>query len=394
MAPAFYLTRVMASLQCLLLCVALACNPLAAAEDDVDYLALASLMMRDGNLDRALNALDQVDITDEALDHVRYFTLRGLAHMRRAEQELARDAFGNAIKAGADHGSDVDAIVYVYLAQVNYQLEDYRAALDALDRAGAAVAGIASIYHMRAQCHWLLDQSALAIATLDAAGLAFEGDPSFQRRKVFFLVDLGLFKEATEQGRSYLERSAGKLEDYIALGNALRASGELDEAALFLESAQMRFPNSIEVKKVLAHVYLDREQTSAAADLLYHAALSESSLLAEAAELYRRSGQVYRALSINSQLTNQKEKLRQRLALYLELQNFEQAAAMETPMYRVGLLEEEDLRYAMAYALFKTGEFDHAETHLAQLTRPDLFRKAAELRRVIQDCAGESWQCL
>ena len=64
--------------------------------------------------------------------------------------------------------------------------------------------------------------------------------------------------------------------------------------------------------------------------------------------MYRRAGQTHRALTINSGLSDQPEKFRQRLALYLELQNFEQAAAMEIPLRRVGLLEDEDLRYAIA----------------------------------------------
>jgi hypothetical protein len=116
--------------------------------------------------------------------------------------------------------------------------------------------------------------------------------------------------------------------------------------------------------------------------------------MAEAAELYRRAGQTYRALTLNGQLQDQAEKFRQRMALLLELQNFEQAAAMETPLYRVGLLEDEDLRYALAYAQFKIGAFDQAESNLSQLTRSDLFRKAAELRRAIQDCSEDAWKCL
>ncbi len=163
---------------------------------------------------------------------------------------------------------------------------------------------------------------------------------------------------------------------------------------MFLEQAQLSFPDSPDVKKVLAHVYIERDQMSVAADLLYQAALLDPALMAEAAELYRRSGQTYRALSLNSQLSNQPEKLRQRLALYLEMGRFEQAAAMELPLTRVGLLEDEDIRYAIAYALFKTGDFPAAEKQLAALNRPDLFRKAAELRRAIQDCTAESWKCL
>ena len=253
------------SLLTLLLALLLAA-PIQAADDpdEVDYLALASLMLRDGNLDRAMTALDQVDLAAEDLNRVRYYTLRGMTHMRRKELEPARDALQSAVEAG-----EAEAIVYVYLAQVNYQLEDYRATLDALDRAGAVVERIPSVYHMRAQCHWLLGEKTLAIATLDQAGQVFPEDASFQRRKVFYLVDLGLFKQAVADGREYLARSAGKLEDHIALGNALRASGDLNEAALFLEQAILVVPDSPEVKKVLAHVYLQRDELSAAADLLY-----------------------------------------------------------------------------------------------------------------------------
>ena len=361
----------------------------ANAQDDVDYLELAALMMRDGNSDRALTALDQVDVTDPELDRVRYYTLRGMTHLRRNENEPARDAFQQAVDTG-----EVDSVVHVYLAQINFQLEDYRAALDSLDAAGVSVVRIPSVYHMRAQCHWLLDRPDLALATLDQASEIFPENFSFLRRKVFYLIDLGLFKEAVQLGRDYLQQSTASLEDYVAIGNALRASGSLDEAAALLEAAQLRHPRDPTIKKVLAHVYIDRGQLSAAADLLYQAALLDPALLAEAAELYRRSGQVYRALTLNSQLTNQIEKFRQRLAIYLELESFEQAAAMETPLYRVGLLRDEDLRYAIAYALFKSGEFARSETHLAQLTRPDLFRKAAELRRAIQDCQEDSWKCI
>ena len=365
--------------------------PMAVAQDntEVDYLALAALMLRDGNVDRALTALDQVDPAAEETDRVRYHTLRGMAHMRRSEHEPARDAFEQAVAAG-----EAEAVVHVYLAQVNYQLEDYSGALKALDRAGGAVERVPSIYHMRAQCHWLLDDRVMALATLDQAMQAFPDEPGFLRRKVFYLVDLGLFKEAVILGRQYLQRSAGRAEDYIALGSALRASGESGEAALLLEQALLLFPASPEVRKALAHVYIQREQLTAAADILHQAALLDPSLMGEAAELYRRAGQTYRALTLNAQLTSQPEKLRQRLALYLELENFEQAAAMETPLRRIGLIEDEDLRYAIAYALFKTGEFGAAERHLAVLTRADLFRKAAELRRAMQDCRKDRWKCL
>jgi len=357
--------------------------------DDVDHLDLAALMLRDGNVDRAMVALDQADTQAEGFDQSRYHSLRGMAYMRSNQPEMSQTEFKAAIAAGA-----ADTVVYVYLAQISYQLEDYRGAIEALDAAGAELQQLPSVYHMRAQSYWLLDQPIEALATLDLASELFPQDESFLRRKVFYLVDMGLFQQAVVLGRQYLESGAGKLEDYLAFGNALRASGELDEAAVLLESAQLHYPDSAQVKKVLAHVYIDRGELNAAADVLYQAALLQPELMTEAAELYRRAGQYHRALALNSQLADQPEKLRQRLALYLQMESYEQAAAMELPLRRVGLLQEEDLRYAIAYALFKSGDFPAAEEQLSQLTRPDLFRKAAELRRSIADCSTDRWKCL
>ncbi len=369
----------------------LAVSATAQDEDpsDVNFLDLAALMLRDGNVDRAISALDQVDLEAEDTDLLRYYSLRGMAHLRRNDNELAADAFEQAVDTG-----QAESVVYVYLAQAYFSLERYRDVLSALDRAGPDLQRVASIYHMRAQCHWLLEEPAMALAVLDQATEIFPDDPAFQRRKVFFLMDLGLYQEAAEQGRQYLARSDGKLDDYVGLGNAMRASGELDEATRLLELAKLRYPADVNVNKVLAHTYIDRGQMHSAADLIYEASHLDNALLSEAAELYRRAGQPYRALLLNGSITDQATKIKQRLALFLEMQRFAQAAAMEQDLVRLGLLSDEDIRYALAYAQFKTGQFTAAETNLSQLTRPDLFRKAAELRSAIQDCEGDSWQCL
>lgn len=372
----------------LLLCL-LALPVMAAKKEDVNYLDLAALMLRDGNLDRAVTALDQVPLDDENVDLKRYYTLRGMTHLRRNEPELAASALEEAVATGT-----VESVVYVYLAQAYFQLERYRDVLETLDAAGPDLARVASVYHMRAQCHWLLDEPALALATLDQASELFPEETSFLRRKVFFLIELHLYREAAEQGRIYLAESAGKREDYVALGNAMRAGGELDEAILLLETARLMYPGDADVNKVLAHAYLDRGQVNTAAELIYEASLLDPALTGEASELFRRAGRPNRALMLNGQISDQQVKFRQRLALLLELQRYEQVAAMDRDLTRVGLIEDEDILYALAYAEFKTGDFEATEAHLQKLTRPDLFRKAAELRRAMQDCSGDRWQCL
>ena len=106
-----------------------------------------------------------------------------------ALRQLGRDAHECVVVedslagvSAAVAAGEAEAVVHVYLAQVNYQLEDYSGALKALDRAGGAVERVPSIYHMRAQCHWLLDDRVMALATLDQAMQAFPDEPGFLRR--------------------------------------------------------------------------------------------------------------------------------------------------------------------------------------------------------------------
>lgn len=382
----------------LLLCIA---TPVLAQNDEVNYLDLAALMLRDGNLERAMLSLDQVDLDAEVaanqerdeededwFDVGRFWLLRATTHQRSSQPELARDAFNNAIAAGR-----TDASIFLSLAQINFSLQDYEAAIESIDRAGRDVERIASVYHLKAQASWLLERHTDALAVLDQAALVFPEDQSFLRRKVFFLVELGLFQDAAELGNQYLGSTEGKANDYIAIGNALRQSGQIETALSFLEAALIKFPDDVTVKKVLAHTYIDAEKLHIAADIIYAAALLDTDLLPEASELYRRAGQVYRALAINGEIRDQSAKLKQRLALLIELSRYEQAGAMEMDLRRVGLLENEDIRYALAYALFKTGDFEGAESHLSRLTRTDLFRKAIEVRRAMADCEAEIWRC-
>ena len=361
----------------------------AAQEEDVDYLELAALMLRDGNVDRALIALDQIDVTEEELDLQRYYTLRGMAHLRQNQYEASAEAFEQAAAM-----PDASSTIFVYLAQNYYQLGQYQDVIGALDRAGPELQRVASIYHMRAQCHWLLENHAMALATLDQATMVFPEDAGFMRRKVFFLIELGLYREASELGQVYLQRSQGARDDFVALGNAMRASGELEAAKRLLEEAKLRFPGDTDINKVLAHTYIEEGQLNSAADLVLEGAMINPDLIGEAAELYRRAGQPQRALMLNGQVIDQETKLKQRLALLIELQQFETAAGMENALLRNGLLDDEDIRYALAYSIFKVGDFPRAELHLQKLTRPDLFRKAAELRRAIQDCSQDTWQCI
>ena len=361
-------------------------------KQEVDYLELASLMLKDGNLDRAKIALSQVDPENQnqepELDLQRYYIISALLNIRTNKNIIAI----KWIKKAKELGS-VDAVIDIYLAQAAYATENYQLVINALDSAGAAVAKIPSIYHMRAQSHWYLENHQMAIAVLDQASEIFSRDKSFPRRKIFYYLELGYNKQAALLGKNYLETFTGERSDYVAIGNALRASGDKVSALQFLENARLKFPTDENIAKSLAAVYIHAENYYSAAKIIHDAAYINPNLIKEAAELYRRAGSEYMALSLNGLIQDQTEKLKQRMALMLQLENFEQAVAMENDIIRIHLDNDENMKYALAYSLFKIGNYTKAESYLAQITDTGIIKKALELRKIMDDCAPDAWRC-
>ncbi|MCO6427644.1 lipopolysaccharide assembly protein LapB [Nitrosomonas communis] len=356
--------------------------------ESTDFIELAVLMLKDGHYDRALMALQSVDLDDEKTDLARFYTLQGLAYMNLNEFDAAKDSLQSAIK----HGQQ-DPLIYVYLAQIYFSLKNYQDVLRVIDKTGEHKEKNPSLLFIQAQSYWHLQKTNGAINTLNEGHRRFPGDFRFLKLKVFYFVQLELYQEAAKLGQEYLALSKAKAEDYVAIGNALRLSKEYQEAMKIMEIARLQFPGNEVVAKLLAHIYLDQGKLNAAAHILEQAARLNHALLSEAAEIYRRAGRLHKALMLNSGISDQKVKLKQRLSILLALKQFEQAASMESSLYRVGLLEDQNVRYPLAYALFSTGRFQQVGKHLDSLKEPELFKKGIELRRLIEACKDEPWEC-
>ena len=374
---------------------------LAGLNSDDEPLNLAALLISDGNLNRAQLVLDAVDVNNTATDLPQYYLLTGLLAFKNQQYQQAVDGYELSVNAGQK-----DPLIHVYLAQAHYSLLNYQLALTAISAYEQALQSQAqqnqqqylgfpqpSIYALQAQCFWQLKMMNQAWQALDNGNALFSHDSRFDRQKIYYLIEQGLFQQAIEIAEHFLKGNDATDKEYIALGRALRESGQFYLAEQVLEKAKLLFPQSAAVMTELAHVYLKEEKSTVASDLFYQAWVIEPKLAADTAELYRQSGRLYRALNINSEIIDQKAKLKQRLAILIELGDFESVAAMNDAMNRLQLFENQDLRYAHAYALFRTGDFAFAKQQLSQLTRADLFRKATELRKAMDTCEGAAWLC-
>ena len=361
---------------------------LASKKSDVDYVALAALLMRDGHYDRAQEALKNVDLEDKKTDFIRLYTLKGLISMKLNHFKEAIKQFEASIEAG-----QIDKSIYVYMAQAHFQLKQYQETITALDNAGEAGIQKASFFSLKAQSFWFLKRQSEALETLDLGLAKFAKATTLYKQAFFYLNEIGLYQQALSYGQKLVVVDSKNPSAYTLMGSALKKSKQLDLAKQVLEEGKLRFPKNTDIVVLLAHIYIEQNRVHVAADLFDQASLLDSKYIKEASELYRRAKELYRSLYFNAQISDQKEKLKQRLAILLAFGDYEMAAAMHKALKRVGLIQDEDIRYALAFTLFQSSNYKACEEQLTHLTRSDLFAKAVELRKSIQQCEQAPWEC-
>ncbi len=359
-------------------------------KEEVNYLDLATVLVRDGKYDRASGVLAQVNQDDEELDKARFFLLRGLVRLNLSLFSQAAEDFEASIAAG-----QAAPIVAVYLGQAYFYSNQYDKSLAAFEKQPAKVAEIQATFAMRGEALWKLERYEEAWSMLSEGQKRYPNYTELLRRKAFYAIERRLYHVSADLGAEYLQRTQASYQDYLAIGTALYRSGSVDESLRFLELARLRYPDEVPVTVELARVYKDQQMYRTAGGLLEQAALKtgKDALLVEAGELFRSSHDPFRTLALNGRIADNQKRLRQRLSVLIELRDYELVATMERPLQRSGLLDDESIRYALAYALFKTKNYDRAEKLLTGIRDPAIFRQATELRKAMVDCRGQQWRC-
>ena len=375
--------------------VANARKPSEAVEEEVEdrsgEVVTAAVLLGDGYYDRALRVLDDIDpeTQPEAFDRARYWRLRGVCHFQLGATEDAVSDFQSAIEAG-----ETSPEVFLRLAQAQGVLGDHEAALQTLDEAGAEAFTVAGAYMLKARSLNALERYDAAWSALQAGREAFPEDVGFDRETLFLLIQLGLYQEARVVGERYLARVDAEPGPWLAVGEALRRSGNLDEAVAHLEATRVRFPDEPDAYTLLAKTYVDLELPGACGTVLQQAAELDPKLAAASADCFKDAGRLERAFYMNTQVPDAVQKAKQRMDLMVRAERWGQAIALLPRLETLGLLDEDPVAYAAAYALFQAGRYEDAEEMLKRIQDARLFQDANALRKAMADCQAAPENCL
>jgi tetratricopeptide (TPR) repeat protein len=282
----------------------------------------------------------------------------------------------------------------MYLSQAYYKAEQYIDAVHALDSAGEKGRARVSLFTLRAECYWKADQKGAAIDALSRGAKLFPKDATLLKQKFYYFAELKLYQASIAAAKAYMKKMPANAQEYISLAQMLQSGGESEEAIKVLEEAKLKFPSSAKVHILLGHYYNQKDMPHVTADLFEKGSFYDANYLKEAAEMYRRNGELAHALYLNSMMTDKEEKTKQKIAIYIGKGEFEKIIGLKDALDRYGLLKNDNMRYALAYAYYVVKDYDRAEVHLKKIEDDELFSKATVIRKNIEKCRSNSLECI
>lgn len=396
-------------------------------QEQINHLSLATLMIYDAKYDKAEAELALVDKESQEFDAADFYTVLGVLYSKKAQTKKAIIAYKKAIEATKTKRFEAPKIVQkekylfsigdstkssapafnaeqkreqkiaqlsMYLTQEYYKLKDYKNTLESLNAAGEMGRSRAGLYTLRAECYYKERDFHKAIEALNAGSKKFPDDATLLKQKFYYFADLKLYQAAIQSAMIYMQKVGASPKEYSSLAQMLIAANEIDSAIVLLEEAKLLYSKDANISVLLAHLYLKKDMKNSTAQLFEEASYYDKTHLKDAVEMHRRAGNNLHALYLNTQNIDKVEKLKQKIAIYLNAGEYRKIIGLKKALERYKMLDDDNLRYALAYSFYMADDFINAEKQLKFISDSELFSKATVIRKNIQKCSNDTLECL
>ena len=402
------------------------------SEQTIDHVEIATILFYDGKYDKALESLQKAKDSHRDIDWVKYYSMRGMIALKDEKYKQAIGELNKAVEATKKKVYKAPAVekekrevlfsifsekkkkkksqkphfepekirkakldeLHIYLSQAYYRDGQYIRAAKALDAAGKRGRDSASLFTFRAECYWKAKQKVAAISALNKGSKLFPKDTTLLKQKFYYFAELKLYQASIDAAKSYMRKVPANVQEYISLAQMLMGGGEFMEAIKVLEEARLLFPTSSKVYILLGHYYKQRDMPHTTAHLFEQGSYYDKKYLKEAAEMFRRTGELSHALYLNSMMLDSSEKTKQKVAIYVSRGEFEKVIGLKDALDRYGLLKDDNMRYALAYAYYVAKDYEKSEAHLKKIQDDALFSKATVIRKNIEKCKTNPLECI
>jgi tetratricopeptide (TPR) repeat protein len=352
--------------------------------DDLDGYDLIAALIKDGKFDLAWDELKKSE--SKKKNRARYQLLLGHYYYGKGEWKKAVSALDDV---GAGEFQSQAALV---LGRAYYQLKSFEKCRGAYAAAPMVAAAVENDFIWLATCEYKTKRYPEAWSALARAKAKFH---SFviEREMVGLKMDMGLGHEAFLQALDWFAVNQGFPGQYLDVAEQLHNRGLDDHAIAILETGRSLYPMHLDINLTLSQLYFQKNLLMASEDGFSRAAFSDAKYFYHAAEINRQLGRFERSQYFNSYVKDPKEKIKQKIASYVDAGKFPLIASLESVLSRSDLSKDDEIRYALAYSLVKMGQIEEPLKYLSAITKPELIEKTTVLRKTLIDCQEKKEAC-
>lgn len=357
---------------------------LDARYDDFEGFELVRALVDDNKLDLA-----EKELADLKSDVAPYSYWSGVVNYKKEKFEDARRFLE---KANFDKTHNDYEKRDLYLARTEKQLKDFRNCANIFSRVEKSTYYTESDAILHAECFENSQQ-------IDKAWKIYaERISSSKNIDILMATDTFLFSQklislATQISLDWLAVHAKQSSDFLSISDLFQKMNLTQGRLAVLEMARVKYPLDVDINLSLNQIYYEKGMLLAVEEGFSRAALTDGKYAYHTAEINRQAGRYERSLYFNSRITDEKERLKQKLAIYVDKGQFALIASLEPILQRSPLINDDEVRYALAYSLVRSGEYKRPLQYLAKITNKDFLEKTVILRNALTECVATNTVC-
>jgi tetratricopeptide (TPR) repeat protein len=351
--------------------------------DDLEGAALVRALLKDGKLDLALLEIKtlQKNGSEEAA------VLMGQWHYLKGEWKSALQEFGKIPKFSLYFQEAL-----VWEGRSAHQAKQHKECVDFYSNVFQNKHAVENDALWKANCEKNLKHMTKAWATLSQAREAF---PTFnvEREWITMMIQFKMNHEGLLTALQWLARHESPATHYLNMAEIFQSSGATESALVVLEMARAQHPINLDINLALSQIYFQKGLMLSAEEGFRRASINDGKYYYHTAELNRQTRRFERSLYFNASVVDEKERLKQKIATYVDANKYSLIASLDPVIQRSDLQKDDEIRYALAYSLVRTGDLEKPLKYLSQITKPELIEKTTVLRQTLLDCKEKKSAC-
>lgn len=345
--------------------------------DELEGIPLAEALLRDGKIDEAKRFAES---SNWPFSEKQEFL--GRLELDRNDWEKAKFHFGSALEKSTS--IDFSRKIHSGLARANFELKAPSHCHSHAELTGQEMLRAESLAIIRALCA----PKQLAFKNWMEAYELFPNAPVLFGW-MEFLLDNGLVQYAKEKSYERVKQKVTASEP-LGLSKIFYERGWKQEALEILEIAKILYPKDSDILLALAPLYHAHGWKSATTDLFEKVAYADAKFSTHAAEMNRELGNKMRSLWFQPLIEEDKERIRQKLATYVESEQWELVSSLDPIVKRSQLESDNEVSYALSYSMARMGNFARAREYLTQIRDSSISKKVNTLWKIVLGCASSA----